>query len=64
MPSQTERKIEEILKDDATLKRFLEINLELLSNLAKIGHGTIERLSLKDGKLLVKRQTLHIDGAE
>ena len=64
MPSQTERKIEQILADDPTFRRFIELNLELLSNLAKVGHGTIERLSLKDGKLLVKRQTLHIDGAE
>ena len=60
----TERKIEDILKDDPSFRRFIEINLELLSNLAKIGHGTIERVSLKDGKLLVKKQTLHIDGAE
>lgn len=58
------RSLEEILKDDAKLRHFLEINLELLSNLAKIGYGTIERVSLKDGKLLVKKQSLHIDGAE
>lgn len=58
------RSIEEILKDDTKLKHFLEINLPLLSNLAQIGHGTIERVSMKDGKLLVKKQTLHIDGAE
>jgi len=59
-----QRSIEDILKEDPSFRRFIEINMELLSNLAKIGHGTIERVSLKDGKLLVKKQTLHIDGAE
>ncbi len=58
------RSIEQILQDDPVFKRFIDLNLELLSNMARIGHGTIERLTLKDGKLLAKKQSLHIDGAE
>jgi hypothetical protein len=59
-----ERSLDEILKDDKTLRRFIEINIEVLSNIAKIGYGVIEHIPIKDGKLLVKKQTLHIDGAE
>jgi len=61
---ENKRSIEDILREDTGFKRFLEINLELLSNMARIGHGTIERLALKEGKLLVKKQSIHIDGAE
>jgi len=60
----TQRNLEDILKDDPKFKHFIEMNLDLLSNLAKIGYGTIERVSLKDGKLLVKKQSLHIDGID
>ena len=58
------RSIEDILKDDTSFRRFIEINIEILSNISHIQHGVIERLPIKDGKLLVKKQTLHIDGSE
>lgn len=58
------RSLEQILTDDPKFKHFLELNLELLSNLAKIGYGEIEHLNLKDGKLLVKKQLITISGAE
>jgi hypothetical protein len=59
-----ERNLDDWLKDDKTLRRFIEINIDLLSNLAKIGYGEIEHLNLKDGKLLVKKQLITISGAE
>ena len=58
------RSIEEIIKDDAVFKRFLEINLELLSNIARIQHGLIEHLPIKEGKLLVRKQEIKISGGE
>jgi hypothetical protein len=59
-----ERSLETILSEDTKLRRFIELNIEVLSNIAKIGFGVIEHIPIKDGKLLVKKQTLHIDGAE
>jgi len=58
------RSIDEILKDDPKFRRFIELNLEILSNLAKVGYGEIEHCPLKEGKLLWKRQEIKISGNE
>jgi len=59
-----ERGLDDWLREDKTLKRFIEINIELLSNMAKIGYGTIEHLNLKEGKMLWKKQEIRISGSE
>ena len=58
------RGIEDIIREDPTFKRFLEINLDLLSNLARVGYGTIEHAPIKEGKILWKRQEIRISGNE
>ena len=59
-----ERGLEDWLREDKTLKRFIEINIEVLSNMAKIGYGVVENLPIKEGKLLWKRQEIKITGNE
>jgi hypothetical protein len=58
------RSLEDILKDDAKLKRVVELNIDLLSNIAHIQFGVIENISIKEGKLLWKRQEIRISGNE
>ena len=58
------RGIEDIIREDPSFKRFLEINLELLSNLARVGYGVIEHAPIKEGKILWKRQEIRISGNE
>lgn len=58
------RTLDDILKDDHALRRFIEINLDVLSNIAKVQFGMIEHLPVKDGKLLVKRQEISISGSD
>ena len=58
------RTIEQIISDDPKFKKFLEMNLEILSNIAKVGYGEIEHMPIKEGKLLWKRQELRISGSE
>ena len=58
------RGIEQIIQEDPTFKRFLEINLEILSNMARVGYGEIEHASIKEGKILWKRQEIRISGNE
>jgi hypothetical protein len=58
------RSIDDILKDDPKFRRFLEINLEILSNISKIGYGEIEHAPIKEGKILWKRQEIRISGSE
>lgn len=57
------RSIEEILKDDAKLKRVIELNIDLLSNIAHIQYGEID-CPIKEGKILWKRQEIRISGNE
>ena len=59
-----DRNLDDWLREDKTLRRFIELNIEVLSNIAKIGYGAIEHIPIKDGKLLVKKQTLNVSGAE
>ena len=58
------RSIEQIISDDPKFKRFLEINLEFLSNVSHIGYGMIEHLPIKEHKFMVKKQAITISGAE
>ncbi len=58
------RSLDEILKDDAKLKRVIELNIDLLSNIAHIQFGLLENIPIKDGKLLWKRQEIKISGNE
>ena len=58
------RGIEDIIRDDPSFKRFLELNLEILSNMARVGYGTIEHAPIKEGKILWKRQEIRISGNE
>jgi hypothetical protein len=57
------RSVEDILRDDTRFRRFIELNLELLSDISRIQYGEINRVHIKDGKLLVKHTRLIIDGA-
>ena len=58
------RTIEQILADDPKFKQFLEINLEILSNISKVRYGVINNLPIKEGKLLWKKQEITISGNE
>lgn len=58
------RSIEDILKDDPSFRRFIEINIEILSNMARVKYGVVENLPIKEGKLLWKRQEIKISGNE
>jgi hypothetical protein len=59
-----ERNLDDWLREDKTLRRFIELNIDLFSNLARVGYGTIEHLNIKEGKLLWKRQEIRISGNE
>ena len=63
MPSQTERKIEQILAEDPKLKRAVEINIEFLTTISRIPYGKID-CPYKESKILWKRQSVEISGSE
>jgi len=55
------RTLETIIKEDNKLRRFIEINLDVLSHMAHIEHGEIN-CPLKDGKLIVGRKKIVLEG--
>lgn len=58
------RSLDEILKEDAKLRRVIELNIDLLSNIAHIQYGMLDNLPIKEGKIQWKRQEIKISGNE
>ena len=45
------REIEQILQEDKRLRRFIELNVDTLTDFARIGNVDIEHLTIREGKV-------------
>jgi len=54
----SQRNLEDIIKEDKRLKRFIELNIEALTDWSRIGNVDIEHLTIRDNKVQMEGKSI------